>query len=224
MLTMDGWYIGRINSALADLNIATTIYPTDENVVPIIVDDNTKILRYREIKVDADQRYEQHVGPSIDITDDWVTATYEKADLPLSIAQDRARRAVKDYRVNGVKGVITVKLPLTPHVFDSQFGVASEFLDAVSVTVRIDSETIIALNSKLGTIGNAKIKWKFVDKWLDVTADDLVFIFNSINVANQKFFDQEFAFTMRINQASMLSDLRLVYADLDNIIRTNHIN
>ncbi len=216
LLTADSWKVGRFNSTLADLNITKTIYPSDQIGVPIQVDQDTKILLYKDIRPPLDPYTQTYTGPDYDITDDMVTATYTVENLSLPIARDIARGRVKAYRKYAQNKTIKIDLPLSPNILDNEFAIDSGYLKPISVTLRLDDQTVNNLSSYSSLPIGQVIKWKFEDQWLDINKDDVLFLVSELNKTRQSFFDIEYAYYKKIDSAD-LDSLKVIHEEVNGL-------
>lgn len=216
LLTADNWKVGRFNSALADLNITKTIYPSDQIGVPIQVDQDTKILLYKDVMPPLDPYTQTYAGPTYDITDDIVTATYTVENLSLPIARDLARTRIKAYRKYAQNKTIKIDLPLSPNILDNEFIIDPGYLKPVSVTVRMDDQTVNNLSSYASLPHGQIVKWKFEDQWLDINKDDVLSLVSALNKVRQSFFDTEYAYYTRIDSAD-LDSLKAIHEEVSGL-------
>ena len=197
MITSEKWYIGRLNSELQDLEINKTIYPSDEQNVPITIDQDTKILHYHETYPPINPTIECYDGPTYDIQENQVIANYYTRPLDLNIAKGNLKEQIT--RLRYAKETTTIQIPI-PIINDN-----GELLETVSIST--SRETRSQLTAKLVTTGNDFIKWKFSEGWALVNHLDLELMILYIDQHVQSVYDWEFNKHAEVDNCYSLDDL-----------------
>ena len=196
-ITSEKWYVGRLNSELQDLEINKTIYPSDEQNVPITIDQDTKILKYLESYPPINPRIQCYDGPTYDIQEDKVIANYYTRPLDLNIAKGILKEEIT--RLRYVKEITTIQIPI-PIINDK-----AELFETVSAST--DRETRSLLSSKLATTGNDFINWKFNEGWALINHLDLQLMILYIDQHVQSVYDWEFNKHAEVDNCYSLDDL-----------------
>ena len=197
MITSEKWYVGRLNSELQDLEIKKTIYPSDEQNVPITIDQDTKILHYHETYPPINPTIECYDGPTYDIQENQVIANYYTRPLDLNIAKGNLKEQIT--RLRYAKETTTIQIPI-PIINDN-----GELLETVSIST--SRETRSQLTAKLVTTGNDFIKWKFSEGWALVNHLDLELMILYIDQHVQSVYDWEFNKHAEVDNCYSLDDL-----------------
>jgi len=196
-ITSEKWYVGRLNSELQDLEINKTIYPSDEQNVPITIDENTKILKYLESYPPINPIIQCYDGPTYDIQEDKVIANYYTRPLDLNIAKGILKEEIT--RLRYVKEITTIQIPI-PIINDK-----AELFETVSVSTNRETRALLA--SKLATTGNDFINWKFAEGWALINHLDLQLMTLYIDQHVQSVYDWEFNKHTEVDSCYSLEEL-----------------
>ena len=211
-ITFDKWYLGRINSELRDLDVKYEVMMSDQERVPFSLNLHTRIVPLIEIRQDCNHRIQYLDGPLWDIQDDKVVATYYTSPLNIDIAKDNLRREVAAERYNKENIVLDLSLPFSPpsYVPDS-LTVGADFLPVGrSISILTDKATRSLLASKLPSLGDQFISWKFQDGWVNLNRSDIEYILSQIDKSVQAAFDWELAKVNEIDACSSLDEIDAV--------------
>jgi hypothetical protein len=185
-----------INSILKDeLEIeGINVFLPDEEKIPWIINEDTKILAIAEIKPEYNPKIEELVGPTWEIYDPQTNtkpeytsmvaiATYTVKPLLLEIAQANLKQQLSSERK--LREIKNVKLTVQNQ----------------EVTVSTDKDSRSVLAAKILSIGEGTVKWKFPECWMDLNKTDLEFIVSEIDKVVQDAFDWEFSKLNEIQSA-----------------------
>jgi hypothetical protein len=181
------------NVLLEDCEIDRKILLSDEVNVPLIVDENTKILKVSENRPDYNSRIQWLEGPYYTIVDNVVLGSYVIKDLDLDIA----------------KGNLKQLLP--PIRYDKENKTIEVAVDLQNFTVSTDRDNRAILTSKiLAVTSEESFSWKFNEGWATTTKADLENIIVQINSIVQAAFDWELSKINEIDACLTLAELDLV--------------
>lgn len=211
-ITFDKWYLGRINSELRDLDVNSQVVMSDQERVPFSVDLHSRIVPLIEIREDYNPRIQYHDGPLWDIQDDKVVATYYPMPLDIDIAKDNLMREVAAQRYFMENVELNISLPFSsPSYVPDSLSVGADFLPAGrSIRILTDKATRSLLASKLPSLGDQFINWKFGDGWVSLNRSDIGYILSRIDKSVQAAFDWELAKVNEIEACSSLDDINAV--------------
>ena len=197
MITSEKWYVGRLNSELQDLEIKKTIYPSDEQNVPITIDQDTKILHYHETYPPINPTIECYDGPTYDIQENQVIASYYTRPLDLNIAKGNLKEKITTIRY--AKETATIQIPI-PIINDN-----GELLETISISTSRETRSLLA--AKLAATGNDFINWKFSEGWAFVNHLDLELMIFYIDQHVQSVYDWEFDKHAEVDSCYSFDDL-----------------
>ena len=190
IITQEVWNPRMINVTLEEeFNITRRVLLAEEKDVPIIIDENTKLLNYYEVKPDYNNKIEWLDGPIYEIMSDSVVATFVKKPLDLSIAKDNLKKLLPQARWVKESKLLNISLQDDIH------------------TVSTDREVRTLLASKLATIGDGTVNWKFNEKWLTLNKAEIEEILHQIEQQVQHAFDWEYAKTLEIDACTTLEEI-----------------
>lgn len=190
ILTQGNWNpIMFNNTLLEECGISKRLYVADEMNVPIIFNDDTKLVRYFEIKPDCNSKIEWLDGPVYQIEEFTVTGIYTKKPLDLSIAKGNLLKFV------------------TPERYSREVKNTEILVQNQTVKMLTSRETRSILAANLLTIGEGTINWKFDDKWLQLNKEDLQSILEQIHLITQEAYDWEISKTNEINSCTTLEQI-----------------
>lgn len=181
------------NVLLEDCEIDRKILLSDEVNVPLIVDENTKILKVFETKPDYNSKIQWLEGPYYTIVDNVVLGSYVIKDLDLDIA----------------KGNLKSLLPAIRYDKENKF--VEVTIDNQIFTVSTDRDNRAILASKLLSITSEdSFSWKFNEGWATINQTILENIILQINTVVQNAFDWELSKINEIDACTTLAELDLV--------------
>lgn len=190
VLTQETWNTRMFNMVLdEDYGIKRRVLLAEENDVPIIIDEDTKLCTYYEIKPDYNERIEWLDGPIYETVGDGVVGSYLVKPLDLSIAKDNLKKLLPAARY-----AKEVKRTMLSH-------------NGESFILNADRETRALIANKLLSIGDKTINWKTETGWINVNKDGLESILNQIDEAVQHAFDWEYSKTLEIDACENLDDI-----------------
>lgn len=190
ILTQGNWNPIMFNNVLAEeCGVTKRVYVADEANVPLIFNDDTKILKYFDLKPNYNGRTEWIDGPVYEITENHVVGSYIVKELDLNIAKGNLKNQLPSLRYG--KEIQTIKI-----VVQDQF-----------VNIKTDRETRSILSSNIITCGDGYVNWKFDNLWLQLTKDDLTLILQQINNATQESYDWEFSKMLEIDNCQTLEQI-----------------
>jgi hypothetical protein len=163
-----------INSALSeDLETDYKISPADYANVPIIFDEDTKILPARKEIPPNDPRFQSLGGPSHTIYEDEVVFNYTVSDKSLTQIKDEYKSKLPPVRWTKENQII----PIT--------------IQGQEIQVSTSRENRLALVSKMIST-EEPYHFKFnQDTWIQVTKEELQYILSQIDAKVQEAFDWE---------------------------------
>jgi len=181
------------NVLLEDCDIDRKILLSDEVNVPLIIDDNTKIVKVSDVKPDYNSKIQWLEGPSYTIVDNVAVASYTVKDLDLDIAKANLKSVVPALRYEKENKTIEVTV------------------DMQNFTVSTDRDTRAILASKLLSVASEdSFSWKFNEGWATATKADLESIIVQINTIVQTAFDWELSKINEIDACLTLAEIDLV--------------
>ena len=181
------------NVLLEDCDIDRKILLSDEANVPLIIDDNTKIVKVSDVKPDYNSKIQWLEGPSYTIVDNVAVASYTVKDLDLDIAKANLKSVVPALRYEKENKTIEVTV------------------DMQNFTVSTDRDTRAILASKLLSVASEdSFSWKFNEGWATATKADLESIIVQINTIVQTAFDWELSKINEIDACLTLAEIDLV--------------
>jgi hypothetical protein len=193
IITQEFWNTRMFNMTLEEeFNIKRRVLLAEENDVPLTIDEDTKVLNYYEVKPDYNARIEWLDGPIYEILSDSVVATYIKKPLDMSIAKDNLKKLLPQARYSKEVKLLNISVQDELH------------------TIKTDRETRTLLSTKLDTIGEGTVNWKFGDKWLTLNKSEIEEIMRQIDQQVQHAFDWEYAKTLEIDACETLDDIEKI--------------
>lgn len=181
------------NVLLEDCEIDRKILLSDEANVPLIIDDNTKIVKVSDVKPDYNSKIQWLEGPSYTIVDNVAVASYTVKDLDLDIAKANLKSVLPALRYDKENKTIEVTVGMQ------------------NFTVSTDRDTRAILASKLLSVASEdSFSWKFNEGWATTTKADLESIIVQINTIVQTAFDWELSKINEIDACLTLAEIDLV--------------
>lgn len=142
-----------------------------ESVFPLQIDSDTVIKKCIEIeRPDINPYVEQYEGPTFEITDVLVTASYQVKDLP-----------IEDARYN-------IKQLLANQRYDKE--ISGTTINGVSIPTDRESRNTVIM-AYVGMQEGSTIEWKFPEGWRTLTKPDMANIVTAINAHVQSAFFEE---------------------------------
>lgn len=184
-----------INSILKEeLELDVTVFLPDEEKIPWTINEDTKILSIVEIRPKYNPKIEELAGPNWEIYDPETNtrpefdkfvaiATYTVKPLLLEIAQANLKQQLSSERK--LREIKSVKLTI----------------QGQEVTVSTDRESRAVFATKLLSIGDETVRWKFPELWMELSKADLEFILGEMDKVVQAAFDWEFSKLEEIESA-----------------------
>lgn len=190
ILTQPNWNTRMFTSILEEeCNIQRRILLADENTLPLIINENTKIVRVINNTPEFNPKIEWLDGPNYTITDENVVANYVVKSLAIDIA----------------KGNLIDKLPALR--YEKEKKNINITLQNTNLNISTDRETRALFTNKLLAIGDETINFKFKEGWFNLTKADLEYIIQQIDFAVQEAFDWELSKTNEINACKTLEEI-----------------
>ena len=190
ILTQPNWNTRMFTNILAEeCNVERRILLADEQNVPIILNENTKILKVGVTTPEYNPKIEWLDGPIFDIQENIVNATYAVKPLDLTIAKGNLIDKLPALRYEKEKKSIDIKI------------------QDLNINISTDRETRAIFTNKLLAIGENTINFKFKEGWLNLTKTDLEYIIQQIDFAVQEAFDWELSKTNEINSCKTLEEI-----------------
>ena len=190
VLTQEFWNTRMFNMTLdEDYGIKRRVLLAEENDVPLIIDEDTKILNYYQIKPDYNERIEWLDGPIYEFIGNNVVANYIKKPLDLEIAKENLKKMVPTARY-------AKEVKRTTVTVQNQ-----------SFTVPTDRDSRLLLATKILSMKDDAVNWKIGDLWLSLTKDDLISMLSQIDETVQHAFDWEYSKTLEIDACENLDDI-----------------
>ena len=160
-------------------------------ILPYIIDTDTKICNVIENKPDIDFMTEYHYGPLWDLSSDIVIANYDVKDIEIHDARNNYRIIAANERykkeVSGLKVIIQNT--------------------EVSIDTSREGRTIFI--QKLLTMQDSDIiNWKFPETWLSISKTELQSIVKAASDYIQTAFDWEKTINILINNAQTKQQLK----------------
>lgn len=174
-----------------DCEVEYTLPQRNDNQDPIIINENTKILKV--VALDAPQcnpKIQRLNGPYYNFYDDKAESYMVVEDLPIDFVRGNLKGRVATNRYT--KEVEGVKVTIQGHevTVDTSRNGRQIFFDAALTMT--DSETI---------------GWKFPETWIDVTKSDMQQIVAAGKAHIQTWFDWEKNKIIEIDNATTLAEL-----------------
>jgi hypothetical protein len=165
-----------INSVLEDeLEVDYRVTSQDYQSVPIIFNEEIKILPARNEIPEFDPRFQTVSQTSHTIADDEVVFVYTVSDKPLEQIKDEYKAGVKPERQRRESTRVEVTI------------------NNSTITVATDRENRLALTSKY-IAGPGPHNFKFDNgTWLEITTEDLQTIIQAVDSKVQEAYDWELA-------------------------------
>ena len=190
ILTQPNWNTRMFTSILEEeCGINRRILLADEQTLPMILNENTKILKVYLNTPEYNPKIEWLDGPNYTVTEDNVVANYTVKPLDLTIA----------------KGNLIDKLPALR--YEKEKKSIDITVQDLNLNISTDRETRATFTNKLLAIGNNSINFKFKEGWLNLSKADLEYIIQQIDFAVQEAFDWELSKTNEINSCKTLEEI-----------------
>ena len=164
-----------------ECNIQRRILLAEENALPLILNDNTKIVRVINNTPEYNPKIECLDGPNYTITEDNVVSNFIVKPLNLEIATGNLIDQLPALRYEREKKSIDITI------------------QDIKLSISTDRETRAVFTNKLLAIGDNTINFKFNEGWLNLSKTDLEYIIQQIDFAVQEAFDWELSKTNEIN-------------------------
>ena len=182
ILTQPNWNTRMFTSILEEeCNIQRRILLADENEIPLILNENTKIVRVINNIPEYNPKIEYLDGPNYTITEENVVSNYVVRPLNLEIAKGNLLDQLPALRYEREKKSIDI------------------IIQDTKLNISTDRETRAVFTNKLLAIGENTINFKFDEGWLNLSKTDLEYIIQQIDFAVQEAFDWELSKTNEIN-------------------------
>ena len=182
ILTQPNWNTRMFTNILEEeCGIQKRILLADEQTLPMILNDYTKILRVITNYPEYNPKIEWLDGPNYTVTEDNVVANYTVKPLDIIIA----------------KGNLIDKLPALRYEREKKS--IDITVQDLNLNISTDRETRSTFTNKLLAIGENTINFKFQEGWLNLSKADLEYIIQQIDFAVQEAFDWELSKTNEIN-------------------------
>jgi hypothetical protein len=190
ILTQGNWNPIMFNNVLAEeCGVYKRVYIADEANVPLIFNDETKILKYFDLKPNYNSRIEWIDGPTYEITENHVVGSYIVKQLDLDIAKGNLKNQLPGLRYG--KEIQTIQA-----VVQNKF-----------VTIRTDRDTRAVLSANALGCGDGYVNWKFDNEWLQLTKDDLISLLQQTNQSTQEAYDWEYSKMIEIDNCKTLEQI-----------------
>lgn len=188
------------NCLLDDCEVEFTVDSKNDGAIPVIVNDNIKILPIKVIDSEPfNPRTQIHHGPFWNFKDDVAEMYYVPQDLPLDAAKSFLKNQVSNKRWQKEISGITVPIQGQEIPISTQRGPDRQIYSDMAETLS-DSNTV---------------SWKFSnDVWLDLTKADLNSIVTAINNHVSFCFEWEKTKLDEINAVTELNQLLAI--DIEN--------
>ena len=182
ILTQPNWNTRMFTNILEEeCGIQKRILLADEQTLPMILNDYTKILRVITNYPEYNPKIEWLDGSNYTVTEDNVVANYTVKPLDIIIA----------------KGNLIDKLPALRYEIEKKS--IDITVQDLNLNISTDRETRSTFTNKLLAIGENTINFKFQEGWLNLSKADLEYIIQQIDFAVQEAFDWELSKTNEIN-------------------------
>jgi len=190
ILTQPNWNTRMFTSILEEeCGINRRILLADEQTLPMILNENTKILKVYLNTPEYNPKIEWLDGPNYTVTEDNVVANYTVKPLDIIIA----------------KGNLIDKLPALRYEREKKS--IDITVQDLNLNISTDRETRSTFTNKLLAIGENTINFKFQEGWLNLSKADLEYIIQQIDFAVQEAFDWELSKTNEINSCKTLEEI-----------------
>lgn len=190
ILTQGNWNPIMFNNVLAEeCGVYKRVYIADEANVPLIFNDETKILKYFDLKPNYNSRIEWIDGPIYEITENHVVGSYIVKQLDLDIAKGNLKNQLPGLRYG--KEIQTIQA-----IVQNKF-----------VTIRTDRDTRAVLSANALGCGDGYVNWKFDNEWLQLTKDDLISLLQQTNQSTQEAYDWEYSKMIEIDNCKTLEQI-----------------
>lgn len=175
-----------------DCGIDKRISLSDENLVPLVINENTRIVKVLDQKPEYNPKIEWLDGPNFVVLDYFVATNYYVKPLDLNIAKANLINQLPALRYEREKRTVEINL------------------QNLKITLPTDRETRTIFTNKLLAIGGNSINFKFPEGWLNLSKSDLEFIVQQIDLAVQEAFDWELSKMNEINACKNLEDIKKI--------------
>lgn len=193
ILTQGNWNPIMFNNVLnEECNVQKRVYVADEANVPLVFNEDTKIVRFFDVKPNYNNRTEWVDGPIYEITENHVVASYVVKPLDISIAKGNLKQQLPELRYN--KEIQFVKLSVQDR----------------TVLMKTDRETRSILSANILAIGDGYVNWKFENEWLQLTKSDLLSLLEQLNFQTQEAYDWEYSKLLEIDNCQTLDDINKI--------------
>ena len=194
VITQPKWNSRMFTSILfEECEVDRKILLSDEVNVPMIINENTKILKVSDNKPNYNSKIEWLDGPSYSIVDNVVVGSYVVKDLDLNIAKANLKNLLPAIRYDKENKFIQVV------VNDETFSVSTDR----------DNRAILA-SKVLSVAAEDSFSWKFNEGWATINKTILETIIGDINTVVQTAFDWELNKATEIDNCITLAELDLV--------------
>lgn len=193
ILTQGNWNPIMFNNVLnEECDVHKRVFVADEANVPLVFNEDTKIVRFFDIKPNYNGRTEWLDGPVYEITENHVVASYVVKPLDISIAKGNLKQQLPSLRYN--KEIQCIKV------------IAQD----KSVVLKTDRETRSILAANALAVGDSYVNWKFENEWLQLTKTDLISLLEQLNFQTQEAYDWEYSKTLEIDNCKTLDDVNKI--------------
>lgn len=190
ILTQGNWNPIMFNNVLAEeCGVSKRVYVADEENVPLVFNEDTKILKYFDLKPNYNSRTEWIDGPIYEINETHVVGSYTIKPLDLDIAKGNLKNQLPGLRYG--KEIQTI-----------QALVQNKF-----VNIKTDRDTRAILSANALGCGDSYVNWKFDNQWMQLTKDDLISLLQQINNATQEAYDWEYSKMLEIDNCKTLEQI-----------------
>jgi hypothetical protein len=211
ILTQETWNTRMFNSVLEEeCGVTTRLLLSDEKNVPIVFNSNTKILKVVDIKPDYNSKIEWLDGPYYKISNfiannriKWLDGPYYEISNFIA-----SNWIVKPLDLNIAKGNLLDKLPALRYNKEIK-NIKIQVQDKI-VTINTSRENRAIFATKLLSINDSEINFKFAEGWMSLKREDFQNIVSQIDQTVQDAFDWEISKSNEINACSTLEQIDLI--------------
>lgn len=185
-----GWNRGIFQGSLEKQGVSVLLPRAAPEILPFIVNDDTKIMLVEENRPTLNEKVEYYYGPLWEIGEDKVIANYEIHDTPIDFARTNFKNLLSEERWK--KEVMGIKITIRDH--------------EITIDTSRDGRNIFV--QKFMLMGeNDVVNWKFPEGWLTLTKSELGQIISAGANYIQECFDWEKNISDQIDQAATKHDL-----------------
>lgn len=191
------------NSVLEEeLEVDYKLKPSDYAQVPILINENIKILNAVEDIPVYDPKVEDISLYKYEVLDDKVVFYYESKQKDINLIKNDYKNTISSERWHR-----------------ENIGYITTIVNGVEINVSTSRESRVSLITKLSS-GNGPYNFKFGKVWIEITGDDIREIISKIDQKVQEYFDWEYSKLSEIDNCTTISDIENIdFFNLENRIQ-----